>query len=86
MNSRSAAKKMRAAAKPAQKRAPRKKAKALAKVTRFPTAKVAKKPLPAAKKAAHPPPPAHTSAPAARKSEPPAPTARKSSRATLLVA
>lgn len=75
MNSRSAAKKMRAASKPAQKRAPRKKAKALAKVTRFPTAKVAKKPAP--KKAAHPPPPAHPP-PAARKSEPPAPAARKS--------
>jgi acyl dehydratase len=72
---RSTAKKMRAAAKPVQK--PRKKAKPLAKVTRFPAAKV-KKPAPAAKKAALPA--AHATHPpaAAKKSEPPAPAAKRS--------
>jgi acyl dehydratase len=65
MTSRSEAKKMpRPPNKPAAAKAAPKK---LAKVTKFPTAKVAKKPLPPAKKSAPPPPAAQ------KRAEPPAP-------------
>ena len=57
MNSRSAAKKLsRPASKPVTKSAPRKGKAKLAKVTRFPTAKVARKPLAPMKKSAPPAP------------------------------
>ncbi|MGZ6125057.1 MAG: MaoC/PaaZ C-terminal domain-containing protein [Myxococcales bacterium] len=66
MTSRSTAKKMvRPASKPVSKSAPKKPKAKLAKVTKFPTARM-KKPLPAAKKVAPPPPQTP-----ARKSDPP---------------
>lgn len=85
MSSRNTAKKIRATSgKPAHKALPRKKAKPLAKVTRFPAAKVARKPTaPTPKKSPAVPPvaakkPEQPAAPSQRKSDPPAAPARRS--------